>query len=119
MPTTRRIIRGGTSFGRLPRASSGTSPPTRDCPRHRTRVGPEDLPYLAVDRLLELRLVGERADHLGAEIVGRLDVHARHGSELLHDQVGEVEDTLAAHPHQRMNPRSRASFSFTFPRSRR
>src|SRR5438874_897198 len=29
---------------------------------------------------------------------------------------GQEEDALPAHPHQRMNPRSRASFSFTLPR---
>src|SRR2546430_17417056 len=98
MPTTSRIT-SETSSERPPRASSRRAPPTRGFLGHRAGVGREDLPHLAVDRFLELRLFAERADHLGAEIVRRLDVHARRGAELLHDEVREVEDTLAAHPH--------------------
>ena len=65
-------------------------------------------------RLAVHRQTGNRA-RLMLDIGG---YRARRRAELLQDSVGEVEQALAAHPHhQRMNPRSRASFSLTFPSS--
>src|SRR3972149_7904630 len=87
------------------------------------RVGGESPADLLVDGLFQLGLVGEGPDHLAPHVfpgllVAIFDRHAFGGLELRDDPVGQVEDALPAQAHQRMNPRSRASFPLTIARRR-
>src|SRR5262245_3461703 len=78
-------------------------------------VTPEDLANLGVDRLLDARLVRERAKDLVPDVVGRLQGHhAFLGQHLFREARRQVKQALTTPPHQRTNPRSRASFSRVF-----
>src|SRR5258705_182040 len=80
-------------------------------------------PDLLVDRLLEVGLVLQHPEDLGAKVaerlvVGGLDHHALGRGQVGHDAVGQREHALAAHAGHRVNPRSLASLVFTIVKRR-
>src|SRR5215471_747247 len=125
--------RWDSTSGRLrrarPRCASQAEPPLVDLiPRlvvenfplgaalgHRPRVTAEGLAHFLIDGLLEAAFLLEHAEHLGAELATHLlvrdlpDDDAFRRGEVAHDPIGQPEQPLPAHPHQRTNPRSRAS----------
>jgi hypothetical protein len=90
--------------------------PLRAAFGRRARVAGERLAHLLIHRLLEATLVFEHPEDLGPEVgahlvVGELlDDHALGRRKVADDALRQGEEALAAHAHQSVNPRSRASF---------
>src|SRR5262249_54482743 len=98
--------------------------PLRAALGHRARVAAQRLAHFLVDALLEAAFLLAHPEHLGAELAANLlvrdlaDDHALGGGEVTHDSLGQQEEPLPAHAHQRMNPRSRASLVLAMVKSR-
>src|SRR5262249_55925645 len=74
--------------------------PLRAALRDGTGVAPEDLADLYVNRLLDTRLVRERAKNLVPDVVRGLESdHAFLGQHLFGETRRQVEQSLAAPPH--------------------